>query len=205
MDRAQAQAIYDQITAENDPITAAITIGQLYVDNPEFHEALHGQEIAPGVRIQNPGPDAARMTDKYLRRTQAAAQDYVTGMQNPRRDPVQAGVRAAGKWANRVQEAINNRLYEAGVRGQNYQEAVNIAISDGGAAFTQGVAKREAKVARVFQDLAPRLGAISQQIQAMPQDTEAQREQRLLAARRAMVALGRARKGARTTGGAGGV
>lgn len=201
MDRETALAIKAQIEAENDVVTAAVALGELYVTQPEFYAALHGEEIAPGIHIQNPGPDAARMTDKYVRRTQAAAQDYVVGMQNPRRDPVQAAVRASGKWANRVQEAINNRLYERGVRGQNYQEAVQIAISDGGAAFTQGVAKRESKVSRVFQDLAPRLGAVSQQIQSMPQDTEAQREQRLITAVRAMRAIGKARKGAGTTGG----
>ena len=44
-------------------------------------------------------------------------------------------------------------------------------------------------------DLAPRLGAVSQAVQAMPQDTDAQREQRLLAARKAMIAIGKARKG----------
>jgi hypothetical protein len=41
-----------------------------------------------------------------------------------------------------------------------------------------------------------------QAIQAMPQDTEGQREARLLAARRAMIAVGKSRKGiSGTTGG----
>lgn len=195
MDRASALSIRQQIEAEHDPITAAVVLGEMYVTNREFYEALHGQEIAPGIHIQNPGPDPARTADKLLRRVQGAAEDYVAGMRAPRRDPVQAAVRAKGKWWGRLQEANQHNLYERGVRSQNYPEGVEIATSDGGMAFTQGVAKRAAKIQRVHQDLMPRLGALSQQIQAMPQDTESQREARLLAARRGAIAIGRARKG----------
>lgn len=195
MDYATADAIRREILDNNDPITASVILGNRLSGDADFYVALHGRELAPGIHVQNPGPDAARMTDKYLRRTQAAASDYVTGMQNPRRDPVQAAVRAAGKYANRVQEAIRDGSYEKGVRSQNYAEAVAVATSDGGAAYTAGIGKREAKIGRVFADLAPRMGALSQAIQNMPQDTEPQREQRLLAARRGMVALGKTRRG----------
>jgi len=200
MDFQTADGIRRDILEGNDPITASVLLGDLFSEDPEFYAALHGRELAPGVHIQNPGPDPARMTEKLIRRAQGAAGDYVEGMRNPRRDPVAAAKRAAGKWANRLQEAINNRSYEKGVGSQDYAEAVRIATEDGGSAYTQGVAKRASKIARVYQDLAPRLGAVSQAIQAMPQDTEAQREQRLLAARRAMIALGKARKGISSAG-----
>lgn len=195
MDYESADAVRRQILADNDPVTASVILGEKLARDPEFYAALHGRELAPGVHIQNPGPDPTRMTEKLIRRAQGAAQDYVTGMQNPRRDPVQSATRAAGKWANRTQEAIANKSYEKGVRNQNYGEAVQTATSDGGAAYTAGVSKRQAKIARVMADLAPRLGAVSQAVQAMPQDTDAQREQRLLAARKAMIAIGKARKG----------
>lgn len=200
MDFQTADAIRRDILENNDPVTGSVLLAERMLADPDFFGALHGRELAPGIHIQNPGPDPARMTEKLIRRSQGAAQDYVEGMRNPRRDPVAAAKRAAGKWGNRVQEAIQNRSYEKGVGKQDYPEAVRIATEDGGSAYTQGVAKRATKIARVYQDLAPRLGAVSQAIQAMPQDTEAQREQRLLAARRAMIALGKARKGISTAG-----
>ncbi|OGO08512.1 MAG: hypothetical protein A2Y61_04015 [Chloroflexi bacterium RBG_13_60_13] len=55
--------------------------------------------------------------------------------------------------------------------------------------------KREAKIIRVHQKLMPILGAVSQAIQNMPQDTEAQREQRLLATLRAMRNVGKQMRG----------
>jgi hypothetical protein len=200
MDRAQAEAIRDEVLRRNDPVTGAVLLGEMFLTDPEFFEALHGREIAPGVHIQNPGPDPNRMTEKLIRRVQASAADYVDGIRNPRRDPVQAAVRAAGKWGNKVQEAVQGGYYEKGVRSQNYAEAVETAVADGGAAFVAGVAKRERKIARVFQDLAPRMGALSQAIQQMPQDNAGQREQRLLAALRGMIAIGKARKGSAGVG-----
>ena len=108
---------------------------------------------------------------------------------------MESAVRAAGKWASRTQEAITNRSYEKGVRKQDYGEAVAIATGDGGSAYAAGITKRVTKIQRVHADLMPRLGALSMQIQGMPQDSDAQREQRLLAARRGAIAIGKARKG----------
>jgi len=198
MERAEALAVKQAILDNNDPVTAAMMLGELFVSDPEFHAALHGQEIAPGVRIQNPGPDAARMTEKLISRAQAAAADYVYGMQNPRRDPKAAAIRAKGKYNSNVQKAISEDRYAKGIQAYDQAEAVAIATGDGGAAFTSGIAKRATKIARVHQRLAPLLGAVSSAIQNMPQDTEAQREQRALATIRAMRNVGRQLKGIAT-------
>lgn len=195
MDFQTADAIRRQILANPDPIAAASELGERLVNDPEFYAALHGQEISAGIHISNPGPDPAKTAEKLVRRAQAAAGDYVYGMQNPKRNPVEAAIRAKGKYANRVQEAIANNSYEKGVRKQDYPEAVAIATGDGGSAYTSGVSKREAKIKRVHADLMPRLGALSQAIQNMPQDTDAQREQRLLAARKGAIKIGKDRKG----------
>lgn len=198
MERAEALAIKQGILDNNDPVTAALMLGEMFLSNPEFHAALHGQEIAPGVRIQNPGPDAGRMTEKLISRAQASGPDYVHGMQNPRRDPKAAAIRAKGKWASNVQKAITEDRFAKGIQSYDQAEAVAIATGDGGAAFTSGIAKRAAKIARVHQRLAPLLGAVSTTIQNMPQDTEAQREQRALATIRAMRNVGKQMKGIAT-------
>lgn len=195
MDFETADAIRLQILSNPDKVAAASELGERLVSDPEFYAALHAREIVPGVHISNPGPDPAKTAEKLVRRAGAAAADYVDGMQNPKRNPVEAAVRAEGKWANRVQEAINNKSYGKGVRKQDYSEAVRIATEDGGSAYTSGVSKRAAKIARVHADLMPRLGAVSAAIQSMPQDTDAQREQRLLTARKMMIKVGKDRKG----------
>lgn len=126
------------------------------------------------------GIDAARMLDKYQRRTSAAGGDYVHGMQNPRRSFKQAALAANGKWKNRVQEAIQQDRFSQGMNAVNEQEAIATATADGGSAYTAGIAKRIPKVQRAFQIIAPQIAAVSARVQGMPQDTPQQREQRML-------------------------
>ena len=195
MDFQTADAIRNRILAENDPITGTVILGTMFVNDPDFYAALHGREIAPGVHIQNPGPDPSRMTERYLQGVGNAGSRYVEGMQNPRRHPVEAAKRAKGKWAQRTQEAITNNSYEKGVGRQNYAEAVEIATRDGGSAYVSGAQARAGKIGRAFTRLAPLQGALSQNIQNMPQDTEQQREARLIAARKGMIAIGKQMRG----------
>jgi hypothetical protein len=195
MDYATADAQRRQYLANPDPIAAAVELGERLATDPEFYAALHAREIAPGIHINNPGPDPAKTAAKLIARAQSATGDYCDGMKNPKRNPVEAAKRAAGKWASRTQEAIVNKSYEKGVGKQDYTEAVATATGDGGSAYAAGITKRESKIRRVHADLMPRLGALSASIQNMPQDTDAQREQRLLAARKGAIAIGKARKG----------
>lgn len=195
MDFETADAIRRDILASNPPEVAAIILGQRFAQDPDFFQALHHREIAPGVRISNPGPDASTMTERYIQGVSQSASRWVQGMQNPRRDPKQAALRAAGKWANRTQEAIQSGAYAAGVQAYDIAEAVQVATADGGTAYTSGATKRQAKVQRTFQRLAPLLGGVSQAIQQMPQDTDQQREARLLQARRMMINVGKQLRG----------
>ncbi len=127
------------------------------------------------------GVDAARMLDKYTRRTQAAGADYTHGVQNAKRSFKQAALAANGKWKNRVQEAIQQDRFAAGMNSVNEQEAIATATADGGSAYTAGIQKRLPKVARAFSIIAPQISAVSQRVQQMPQDTAEQRAQRMLA------------------------
>jgi lipoprotein-anchoring transpeptidase ErfK/SrfK len=193
-----AQAVKQSIralAAQDDPIKAFHDIIDVWDANPGLYEAVHQPDPLTGVTIQNPGPDAARMADKYARKTGAAAQDWVAGMQNPKADFKQAAIAAGGKWASRTQEAIQQDKFRKGMANVDAAEAIATAVSDGGSAYTAGVQKRLPKVQRAFARLAPLLGGVSQTVRAMPQDTDAQREQRLLAARRAMIEVGKRYRG----------
>ena len=161
MDFETADAIRKQILAENDTLTAAVVLGQRLAAEPEFYAALHNREIAPGVHISNPGPDPSQMSERYQSGVANAQSRYVQGMQNPRRDPVTAAVRAAGKHKQKTMEALNENRYEKGVRAQDYGEAVRTATEDGGAAYVSGAQRRAPKVQRAFTRLAPLLGGVS--------------------------------------------
>jgi hypothetical protein len=190
-------AVIDGILADNGPEDSALIIGQFYTENPGAYDAVHLQPIADGVRKRNPGPDAAMMTQRYLEGVGNAASRYVQGMQNPRRNPKEAALRAKGKWANRTQEAIQRDAYAQGIQRYDVAEAVAIATGDGGMAYTQGAQKRADKVGRAMSRLAPLMAGVSTTIQNMPQDSDAQREARLLQARKLMIQVGQQYKSGR--------
>lgn len=149
-------------------------------ENPGLYEAVHQPDPDSGVTIQNPGPDPAAALDKYLRKTSAAAPDWVRGMQNPKADFKAAAIAAAGKWANSVQDAITNGRFASGMGKVDANAAIQTAVSDNGSAYVAGIQKRKTKVGVAFNAVMPALGAISQQVRQMPQDTPTDREQRML-------------------------
>ena len=152
----------------------------LWNENPGLYEAVHRTDPATGMTIQNPGPDAAAATEKYLRKTAQSAPDWVRGMLNPKANFKDAAMAAAGKWANGVQDAVNNDRFRTGMGKVDVQAAIAVATSDNGAAYNAGIGKRKQKVADAFARVMPALGAVSQQIRQMPQDTPADRAQRML-------------------------
>ncbi len=194
----EAQTIKSHIAAlaaNPDTIAAFHAVVDVWDANPGLYEAVHVKDPETGVTLANPGPDATRMAAKYARKTAAAAQDWLEGITNPKDSFKQAAIRAKGKWANRLQEAIAQDRFGRGMNAVDEAEAIATAVADNGAAYTAGTAKREPKVRRVFGRLAPLLGAVSQSIRSMPQDTDAQRAQRLAQARVLMIEVGRRLKG----------
>ena len=168
------------LAAEGTPEQAFNAIADFFATNPGVYEGIHAAKSAAGLPARNPGPDAAAMTEKYLRNTQAAAQDYVRGVQNPRRDPKQAALAANGKWKQRTQAAIQQDRFAKGIASYDVSAAVAAATSDGGAAYASGIQKRSTKVQAAFSRLAPLIASVSQSVQQMPQDSDQQREARML-------------------------
>ena len=140
-------------------------------------------------------PSGDVMAEKLIRRAGQAGDDWVKGVQNPSRDFKEAGVRAAGKHKNNTMIALNENRYAKGMAKVDVNEAIATAVAVGASGYTAGIAARSAKIVRVFNDLSPRLAAVKRTIDAMPDETDAQREQRLTAARKAMIEVGKARRG----------
>lgn len=184
-----------RLAANPDPHAAFEAQMDFWESNPGVYEGVHAAKAAAGLPARNPGPDAGAMTEKYLRNTAAATGDYVRGVQNPKRDPKQAALAANGKWKDKTAKAIQEDRFARGIQSYDAGAAIQAATSDGGAAYAAGIQKRAAKVGAAFQKLAPALSAVSQSVQQMPQDNDAQREQRMLANLRLMRDVGKRFRG----------
>lgn len=178
--RTAVREIVKDLAHPDNGMAGVHAVIDFWEENPGLYEAVHQPDEVTGLNVMNPGPDGARMAEKMLRNVARSAQDYVTGVQNPRADFKAAALAANGKWKDSVQRAAAEDRFAKGMQGVDVAEAIRIATSDGGAAFTAGVAKRKDKITAAMNRLAPKLGAISQQIRQMPQNTPEDRAQRML-------------------------
>lgn len=130
--------------------------------------------------------DATTWANKMLTRASNAGQDWLNGVQNPARDPKAAALKAAGKYKNNLQKALAAGSWEKGIAAIDPSQTAATIAKVGAAGYTNGIAAREGKIRAAIATLAPKVTAISNTIQGMPQDTDAQRETRMLENLRAM-------------------
>ena len=133
--------------------------------------------------------------DRLIRRATAAADDWLEGIRSPSRDPIKASIEADAKWKDRIQQAIREDRRKKALEKVSWAEAVAVAEKVGPSGFAAGIVARESKIAKRVAELQPLVQAVSDAIQAMPDATDADREKRLLAARRLMIEVGKKRRG----------
>lgn len=132
---------------------------------------------------------------KMLERSANAGQDWLDGVKNPSRDPAQAAVKAAPKWKQKMQDAIASGKWEKKMAKVNGAEIAAAAERAGPSAYTQGIANRSEKITRVIADLQPRVSALQNKINSLPDVTDADREKKMIENMRGMKQIGKDRAG----------
>ncbi len=187
-----------QLPAITDPNDAARVARQLMdrmdAGDEQLRKNLTVAVVGNPITIEKV-PSADRWASKQIANAVNGAQNWVDGVQRPSADFKAAGLAAAGKWKARTQEAIQGDRFAKALAKVNVDEAIATAVAVGGAGFAAGIQAREAKIRRTVADLQPRVAAVKAAVDAMPQDTEAQRDARALAAIKGMREVGKSRKG----------
>ena len=108
--------------------------------------------------------------------------------------PSKAALAANDKRIDKLNQSIKDKKWEGAMAKVDEDERL-VTIQAGGAeAFTKGLEKRVAKITRVITDLQPRVLALKKTLDAMPEKTDAEREAKMIAAKRGMQAIGKARR-----------
>jgi len=151
--------------------------------------------LVPGNPVTKKVPSGEKMATKLVNRVSVAAEDWVAGIKSPSRDPIEAALAAKDKFVDRLNTAIKEGRWEGGLKKTSHAEIVKVVDKLGSKVFTDGVSAREDKIKRVFGELQPLFQSVSDTIQAMPDKTDADREKRLLTARKLMLEVGKKRRG----------
>jgi len=154
--------------------------------------------IATGVLPGNPVTKRVKSADRWasqqITNATAAASDWLDGVKNPSRNPIEAALAAKDKWKDRLEQAIKDDKWAKGLAKSSAAEIVDVATKVGTGHYSTGVSARENKIKRVVAELQPLTQAVSDSIQNMPDKTDADREKRLLSARKLMLELGKKRR-----------
>ena len=151
--------------------------------------------IVPGNPVTKKVIPPERWKDKLIKRATAAASDWIDGIKSPSRDPVKAAIEADAKWKDRVMQAIKEDRRKKALEKVSHADIVAVVEKLGERAFVDGITARETKIAKRIAELQPLVQAVSDAIQSMPDATDADREKRLLMARRLMIEVGKKRRG----------
>lgn len=150
--------------------------------------------LPSGRFLHNPAKrrvkDAGRWAQQQIANATASSADWLDGVRNPARDPIQAAIDAKQKYLNNFAEAVKQDKWAKNLRKSSHSEIVAVAQAVGESGYTTGITARSAKIARVIGELQPLAQSVSDAIQAMPDATIADREKRLLEAKRLMFAIG---------------
>ncbi len=176
---------------DKDPVAFFHAIADLRMQGINPVEA----GILPGNPVTKKVKDPARWAKQQITNAVDARDDWLDGMLNPSRNPVEAALAAADKFKDRLKAAIDAGYWEKGLAKTSQSEIQEIAKKVGPEGYARGIEAREAKIKRVVAELQPLTQSVSDTIQAMSDKTEADREKRLLMARKLMLEIGKKRRG----------
>lgn len=124
--------------------------------------------------------DAGRTADKQVRRALSSVEDYQAGISNPQRDPAKAALASNAKRVAKLQESIAKQTWEKAMSKVTQADWTAATLRVGPARYSDGVDAARGKVADFWNKATPKFQQIQNEINALPNATEADREKRML-------------------------
>lgn len=126
-------------------------------------------------------PDASTVADKWESRTTAASQDYLDGVAKSDKDPTALAIAAGQRYRTQVLAAFDSGKWANGLRRSGKQGWQDGVATKGGSNFQNGVSAAKPKVQQAFASLLAFESGLQSKVAAMPNVTDADRENRMLA------------------------
>jgi len=150
-----------------------------------------GNPLTLGPRVIAP----EKIADKLVSRASGASEEWFAQAQAPRKNPIQEGIKAEGKYVDKMKTVISEGRRAKALSKVTDDDLLQ-GVKDAGAdALRTGIERKKGKVLRRFKVLQPLYELLAKTIDTFPTDTEAQRENKMKAARRGMILVGKARRG----------
>ena len=173
----------------------------------QFHETMKrmtsDEEFAKEVLVQgkgNPitlGPrvkTAADWVDDMVAGAKSRSKRWLENSLRPRKDPKKAALAAKGKYESNVRKALEEKRWDDGIEGYDEKAREEVIANVGTSGFERGIETHKPKAVAKINKLRPMVAALAKTIDDMPQDTDSEREARMIAAKDGMKEIGRLMK-----------
>lgn len=149
-------------------------------------EGICSQLLRCGFALPNVGgtmaiATAQEVAAKWKQRTAAAAQDYADGVAKTDKDPTALAIAAGPRLLQNFTQAFNSGKWANGLRRTGKQGWQAAVAAKGATNFSNGVNAAEQKVAEAFGSLLAFEQNLLNQVGSMPNVTDTDRENRMLA------------------------
>lgn len=124
--------------------------------------------------------DPASAAAKWARNASAASQDFVEGAQRTDKDPTALAIQNKQRALSGYTDAITSGRWEQALRAAGKAGWVEGIVTKGAANYATGVQQAEQKVAQAFGPLFAHITNVQRTVLAMPSNTDAEREARML-------------------------
>ena len=116
-------------------------------------------------------------------------ENYLVGIKSPKADPIARGIATEKKYAAATKKSIEEERRKKGLEKTDMGEWYKYSEEIGADKLVDGVVKRADKVNRFITSFQPQLVSLLGKIDALPEDTDAAREKRMLENLRGLKAL----------------
>lgn len=183
------------VTLENLSEQLNANIERLESDPKFRHDVLDGHPEGNPVTLGPRVKSAAEWVDDMVQGATNRAAAWLKNTKAPKKDPKTAALAAAGKFKTNTQLALNEDRWPKGIKA--YDESARDAVIDacGTSGFIAGVTNHKAKAVSKVNKMQPMVAALATTLDAMPQDTDVQREAKMIASKRGMQEIGKKLRG----------
>jgi len=189
IDEAVARAKVVIEAGRDEELHERVGHSDLLASNPNAHNPP--QVYTVGARVI----PADKITERLIKEATEASAYWYERVRAPRRHAIKEGIKAEAVWADKIRKAIElksrARALEK-VTDEDMGKALE-AVSPGD--FESGVRRKQYKIIRRFGVLQPLYEMLAKILDTFPVATDAEREAKMKAARKGMIAVGQARRG----------
>lgn len=167
----------------------------LAATDPDALEGAHATTTGNPINLGPRVPEATDWANKQIANATAAGERWLANVQRPTKDPKAEALRANARYKGEMAKVLTEDRFAKGVQKIDLDEMMATIVAGGSGQFTSGVERRRGKIGRVVGDLRAQVLALANNLDKLPIDTPEQREAKMIAAKRGMEAIGRARRG----------